>query len=506
MKPLMYIPVRLEVLTPVHVSSGDRLDPTSYVIRREETGTFLYMVDLMAWLEDQFADPSGDPQALAQEFARRPLPAIREKLNQEIDPRIYAINRAQVISREFYEKYVKDLGDPGSRHSLKISTHVSNAASVAPLIPGSSLKGAMRTAVIDYLDQKKGLELKRYARESKNGYRNRLDEALGNIRENVFKLLKVGDFEAPLESSLIVSAKEIGKTACKKATPKDPCEVLASRVFHSEKGHVLYGRIGMGGILSNEKRFVSTLKGTRRRFEFEFDWQGLAGLVSRFFAERFVEEYHRFYSQGPEREKTRQALLRLAKEITDPAPGEMVLRVGHYSHIECVTITNNNRGYGNTRTLVEGIYPFGWVKLTPCSPEEYREGVARKQEHDEEILGRRENLRRRKREEAQRRYEEKLRQSEGLRRRQEEEARRQAELDALSPDERDLRLLEEGRLNENQVFGLYERLGDMDAGLRLRVAKALKERWKAEGRWKKKECSKKQWPKVCYLKEILGEV
>ena len=91
------------------------------------------------------------------------------------------------------------------------------------------------------------------------------------------------------------------------------------------------------------------------------------------------------------------------------------------------------------------------------------------------------------------------------RREAEAEARRQAELDAMPEDERQLLLLEQGDLNENQVFELYNRLDDMDDRVKMKTAKALKTYWQKIGKWKKKECSIKQRQKVASIKQLLGE-
>ncbi len=361
---MKYMHMKLEVLTPVHVGSGETLDPTTYVIKDDPEGPVLHTLDLMAWIEDHH-----DPNGLALRFAGRDLPAIRGFLRDEVDTSIYSLGRCLVTSKEVYRKYGKELANPKSRHRLNFGKHLRNAQTQAVIIPGSSLKGAMRTAVIDYLDREKGLDLRQESRRYNKGYEDALKKALGAIGENAFKLLKVGDFEAPLETSLIVSAVEVGKNDAKKATPKDPCEVAASRLLAPGGGSVLYGRLALGGFV--EKQPVDRLEVSKPGYASQWDWDALAALVSRFYGERFEQERRKFYTL-PGRENTRNALEQVAGEICKPGRGEMVLRVGHYSHVECMTITDNaprgrNGKFGTTRTLANGVYPFGWVKLVPCS-------------------------------------------------------------------------------------------------------------------------------------------
>ena len=40
--------VRLEVLSPVHIGTGELLDPLEYVMRKETEDIFLYRLDLTA--------------------------------------------------------------------------------------------------------------------------------------------------------------------------------------------------------------------------------------------------------------------------------------------------------------------------------------------------------------------------------------------------------------------------------------------------------------------------
>ena len=53
-------------------------------------------------------------------------------------------------------------------------------------------------------------------------------------------------------------------------------------------------------------------------------------------------------------------------------PGEALIRLGRFSHIECMTVSRSGgppERRGSTRTLVAGELPFGWakIKLTPVA-------------------------------------------------------------------------------------------------------------------------------------------
>lgn len=90
-------------------------------------------------------------------------------------------------------------------------------------------------------------------------------------------------------------------------------------------------------------------------------------------------------------------------------------------------------------------------------------------------------------------------------RRKLEEEKRRAELEAMSPEERDIAALSDPSITENQVVEIYGRIDGISEKYKKALARALKEYWTAHGKWKKKECSPKQWTKVRKIKMILGE-
>lgn len=217
--------IKLEILSPVHIGTGEALDPFSYVIKDEGRGPCLYFVDLPAWVEDH-----PDPEGLAQLFSNSPMAAVRSFISETLDTALYSRASAQIASRVIFDEYRKKLND--QHNQLKISPALKNSYSCALLIPGSSIKGAIRTAVIDYLDRRHKLGLKqasmnddRARRERRRSYEyeDRLKTVFGSIGENAFKNLKVGDFEAYRDDSYFVTAKEISRSPKKESnTPKDP--------------------------------------------------------------------------------------------------------------------------------------------------------------------------------------------------------------------------------------------------------------------------------------------
>jgi hypothetical protein len=75
----------------------------------------------------------------------------------------------------------------------------------------------------------------------------------------------------------------------------------------------------------------------------------------------------------------------------------------------------------------------------------------------------------------------------------------------MSPEERAIAEIKEPSVDENRVVEIYGKLDDFSEENQEKLALALKDYWIGQGKWTKKQCTKKQWDKVQKVKAILGE-
>lgn len=493
---------QLDILSPVHIGTGEQLDPMNYVMRRDNGEVVCHVLDTQSWALDY-----PDPDELSELFSGGNIPVMRSFLANKIDLSIYGLRRLTISSERIFQQYERSLRDQNTSNQLLFSPHITTSERV-PLIPGSSLKGALRTAVIDWLDREKRLGLKAARAEDYKGkvYQKRLENVLGTITNSTFKQLKIGDATGYTDSTLLVEPLELRRKEGKSATPKNKCEVMPSRLLGRTEQSTLHIRIALGSPLQPSDKRLTLPRGP------SWSWAELADLVNDYYRKRFQKEKAKFYGL-PNFAKARPAIEKIEADL-QTVPGQMILRVGHYSQVEFVTVRDNKpftrKGkqgtpmpYGTTRTLANGLFSFGWVRLTPCSETDYLEGIAHREALNRASQVRREESRAQVLAERKQQLEQ-IRQRETLARQQAEaEQRRQAELDALSEEERPVVLLERGELNDQQVFDLYNQLDMLEPSLKKRTAIALKTIWVAQGRWRKKACSKKQAVKVAKLKKIL---
>ncbi|MDT8405450.1 RAMP superfamily CRISPR-associated protein [Sulfuriflexus sp.] len=489
---------RLDILSPVHIGTGDELDPMSYLMQDGAGSPFCHIIDTHAWAAEY-----PDPDELCTRFSGSNVPQMRKFLADNLDPEIYGTRRITITDESIFKEYLKKRDDQRTSNQLRLSPQMSSNGR-APILPGSSLKGALRTAIIDWLDREQQLGLKKNPAE----YNRKLEQALGKITDNAFKQLKIGDVEGWSDSTVLVEALEIRRKEGQTATPKSKCEALPSRMLGLAECTALYGKFLLGDWLNNNQKL--TLPGGK-----SWSWQELCALTNAYLLVRLDSEISKFYQQ-PQFAKARPLVETLRHELATASPGTMYLRVGHYSQVEFVTVSDNQpltrKGkqgsplpHGTTRTLANGHFPFGWVRLTPCGEEEYRQGTFLRETANHYVAETR--FERRKeigREKAARiaEQQEKVRQAQQA---AEAEALRQAELEAMSPVDRQLHQLQQGDLLEHQVIELYNGLDAMDESDRLKTARAIQGLWEKIGKWNKKECSKKQWEKVVKLKGYLGE-
>ena len=109
--------------------------------------------------------------------------------------------------------------------------------------------------------------------------------------------------------------------------------------------------------------------------------------------------------------------------------------------------------------------------------------------------------------ERQKRLEEmqRKRKEEEKRRRAEEEERKRVEWESKTPEEKEVAIVEDLSRSESEVMEIWKKLDDAPESHKLALTKAFKKRWMEEGKWIKKQCSKKQWAKVQKVKSVLGE-
>ncbi len=550
-----FLPFRLEVLTPVHIGSGETLSPLEYVVRQKGEEWRLYRLDMRAWFSE-----FGQDKEVLDAVESGDLKSIQKMVDKKTgetaeDSERFALFSCQIPDKTLVQALQQVL-DRQSNKKGEVDAIMRNPADGSVCLPGSSLKGALSTPLINWQDQQKSngrdgflkKVLNSQPREQPREYRNRMGQMFGDIRTHAMQALKVSDIPIAPDICHIVPAEEKARKAEKTPTPKNACEVIPADA-------TLYGRL-----LFDSASGKPQIQGPG----WTVDFDSLRMLCNAFYLSRLAIEYGKFYTL-PHLSKARdemdkvlqkiaagfgpaeQSILSMVKEtIQQLSPNAdphetaalfqdkmrklgcknppLLLRVGHYSHVECVTVDanapkgrafNKKEGgktgpvFGTTRTLAAGKQPFGWVLLHFCSPEEYTNGILQTETDIENAISKHQALA----QEATKRKEAKVleaerAQREAEKRQAEEEQKRQAEemrLAVMSPEEREIEGVASLQAKEDNVVALYNKLDALDEALRNRAAQALQAFWQNTGKWEGKSLSKKQAEKVKKVKSLLAK-
>lgn len=376
-------------------------------------------------------------------------------------------------------------------------------------LPGSSIKGAISTPLINWLDAQSSPRLKdAMNRDRKNGMRQKLAQMFGPITEHAMQAIKVSDVPALPSACAIFRAREQSRVPGKKGTPKPPCEALMPGCGD------MWGRILLDS--TGNEPAITLPNGNKVSF------RKLVGVCNAFYQKRFREEVDKFYALAHFRD-VRNALRSVEDRVTAMTDNSLLLRVGHYCHVESVTVEENRpftrmgkngsrMPFGTTRTLADGRLPFGWVLLRFCSREKYEEGLRQTEEKRRAILDAqheqwkavllaKEKQSSRAARLAKEKEERRLAAEQNLakeRKKQEELARRMAEL----PQEEAKILKLESEPKEDLSMEIFQEMKAWTPELQQKAAQALKTCWIALGKWNGKQ-SKKQEAKIKAVKALL---
>ncbi|HDZ26783.1 MAG TPA: type III-A CRISPR-associated RAMP protein Csm5, partial [Candidatus Aminicenantes bacterium] len=332
--------VNLHILSPIHVGTGQDLDPFSYVIRNKG----LFIIDLVKWIESFPEKDKLESMMNSDNFAN-----IRSFIAERFDLENAVLCSIPVDNPNLLKTYKKAIKEKDPRNQVLISPVMRNEVTMAAYIPGSSVKGAMRTAIANRF-----VEPARVTSQDRYDYNFKI---FGKINEDPMRNLKISDVSLGKSNTAIVEAKEYPLNPDKPLTPKGHMEVALS-----------LSHVG--------KPFVFPLKLSMAPFRLhgaKVDPNFLLDSLYRFYATKYEEENLKFF-QPQDSHEVQKGIISMNKVVANLRTNETLIRIGHFSHVECITLdkvrspkTRKARGqflpWGTTRTLANGIYPFGWAKL-----------------------------------------------------------------------------------------------------------------------------------------------
>jgi CRISPR-associated protein Csm5 len=258
--------VALTPLSPIHIGCGEDFEPTNYVIDAEQKLLYGF-------------DPS---RAVLSETLAKQLSVFGEQGNLQGIQKFFRDNQdcfkpfshvlmsvASGVANDYKNKIgtVVNLEANGNRvfnqFTIERHTHSRNT----PYIPGSSLKGALRTALMDRLNNRRPVTDKDEKRNSSKLAKRLLD---GDFDKSPLRLLKIGDLmpEAWLGREVLyaVNRYKRPKFDQQNGQQKAPRGVVARKEciqtgqYRALSGEITIQNLGGKGVKTGEKRNVPSLQ------------------------------------------------------------------------------------------------------------------------------------------------------------------------------------------------------------------------------------------------------
>lgn len=370
----------LQTLAPVHVGCDEVYEPTGFVV--DEPRSKLVVFDPMKLLSQMSAKDREQFSRYCREGTVTSILQIYKFLEGR-----HASGREIDLCNGFFAHYRKTLGLSTSRerdiqqelNRFQIARTAFAPYDQRPFIPGSSIKGAIRTGYLNTSQERKKLPKGVTARAK--APHSDLEKRLlvyDEIETDPFRLLKVSDFMpvGAVRTRVAYAINQVKRDPEKTGRgPKQLIEVVEA------------GQLFVGTIRVDAPQRGAPIK---RPLTFEDLWSGTT----------------RFFAKEKDREDSELGDLRIPVATTPKMDGGALLRVGRHSGAECVTIeghrsikilgskgqTPSTKDHATTLWLVSEhrdpmdkttLRPMGWILLKMLSSEEERKIEAEEMQWDD---------------------------------------------------------------------------------------------------------------------------
>lgn len=394
--------ITIKPLTGVHVGSGQELNPLDYKIGelslKNGSKKNLYMKFSADKILDNLIKTNN---AVELDKFEKLNSSVNFREMQKFFQRLCNFDLMDYpcdVTKEFLSLYRSKLQDDGWENELKVFQQYHPEGKASAVIPGSSIKGSIRTAILNYIllkemDDEAYEKLLNFAEEEKAKDRNKkgsyetdiqntalkIDGKKNDVKSDPFRCVEVSDCKV-LSKYQLVGCMKNGKIN----KHSNELDVLNMQMIAEIiPGSLLnYSTEASFDLRINESLQNSVLinddKAKAFKINRKISMQEIIKACNYFYKAKFLDEYEKFYSYASEGMDVITNLLKIVKNI-DEQTDQFIIRVGRWSQGEFVTFGNDFRnpktrvikgkemGFGETRTVFnyDGQYvPMGWCLCT----------------------------------------------------------------------------------------------------------------------------------------------
>jgi len=478
----------IETCSPIHIGCGEEYDPTGFTVdENKQSLTVFDPIIFFSGLSPEDLNTFSHICKTAEVHSIQDMyKFMRNRPSQ---------GRNIEVSKAFINHYTEVLGK--SRRdfvkaltNFKIERTVYCSHDQRAYIPGSSIKGALRTALLNMLAKKKPL-----IRMNDSKYSKDLEARLLNLNNkndlfsnDPFKGVKLSDFLPVGE----VQHKIMYAVDVKKGKPDKgggPFQLLEIII----PGSLFVGTLSIVGDSINQ---------LANKYSFDS--------VNEFFSAACKQFYLK------EKEKEIQAGMHINLDQSSYAfSNNIPIRLGRHCGAECMTIekyrrifiknlnktldhsttfwlASDSKKFNNNKT----VYPFGWAKLSLLDTHTQKQYDDQENNYQDLCNKMREKVIARQKEKAIQIEKEKQIRQARIQKREEEkqqELELQKKLSEMSPEEKKLYQLNQNMLPEDQANAIYNQLEKIEPPqYQWELAKALKGYFNKNNLWDFSKLSKRQ--------------
>ena len=336
--------LQCEILSPVHIGNGQEIDPLSYIIKEEN----LYYISF----DDFVLNMEAVSRCRFEELLEKnDLTGMRSFVADTIDLEKETIYSTSVDYKVagIYKSKIRDI-----RNQLRINPFIRTGDQKRPLIPGSSIKGAIRTALISELAQNSNLPRPKGIKEEYQFESKVLRYQDG--KEDPLRGIKIRDAQLEKHDTIVRDVKNVSRDSGRTLKSNNIqifCEMTHSTISGKSTG--FESTLNIDNSLYQTKYLKKT-----------FTTDDIIRSCAKFYKDKMTEEHNRFY-RGSDLENYSKMLMETPLDNKS-----FLLRVGRFSGVESVTLDKyrnpkppgKKNTWGTTRNLADGQYPMGWIKGT----------------------------------------------------------------------------------------------------------------------------------------------
>lgn len=380
--------LEIEPITGVHIGTGETLTQLDYVVKKinsKEIYLKFSSDEILSKLisENNNLDEFND--ATKQNNIRKVIQFFHDKVSNEV------IEYPCDVTKDFLKNYKSKSSSNNDplENALEVLQMYRPAGKKTPVIPGSSLKGAIRTAILDDALSTLCSDKKYFDSRSADFEKNKKDKwyeqkmqkeilEYKDPKNDPFRTLRIGDAFFKIKDTQLVGRLENISIANMPTGMQIQAEII--------KGYLIDGKAkAETTIIIDEdlQKAEAPLKDDKFRFGIKtskmISMKEIAGACNHYFSTNFEDEYKTFYEKN-KYEDNIEIITKLKNELETASKQEntFILRVGRWSQVEFLTFqpafrnpetpkkrNNGNESYGTTRTVFnydDKYVPLGWCK------------------------------------------------------------------------------------------------------------------------------------------------